>query len=278
MQQSDMDFIEDRPDVRSPVYFVDPVSGSDSTGTGDFNTPWKTVNKAITGNRITHGARVMITRRCFHEAAANLAWAAHADNPGETGQPVTISGTGRDTCILNYLTPASSNTIYRPDANNQLEIEHLTARIPATSTCASWSYTSTTTGSFTVKDAILEAFDNGGLVGPGIYIRGGNIRLVRSKLVAPAEHATFTGFTWDGTEVTYCASEIYPSAYPNPWASATNHLREPLNSDEEGRPQSRTSALMRLGSPLADNMWDYYRRPIRNPVVGAFAYSDASPA
>jgi hypothetical protein len=193
MQQSDMDFIEDRPDVLSPVYFVDPVSGSDSTGTGDFQTPWKTVNKAVSGSRITHGARVMITREgVFDEAAVNLAWAAHADNPGETGQPVTISGTGRDTCILNYLTPASSNTIYRPDANNQLEIEHLTARIPATSTCASWSYTSTTTGSFTVKDAILEAFDNGGLVGPGIYIRGGNIRLVRSKLVAPAEHATFT--------------------------------------------------------------------------------------
>ena len=361
LQQSDMDFIEDRPDVLSPVYFVDPVYGNDSTGTGDFHTPWKTVNKAISGNRITHGARVMITRDgVFNEAAVNLAWAAHADNPGETGQPVTISGTGRDACILNYLTPASSNTIYRPDANNQLEIEHLTARIPATSTCASWSYTSTTTGSFTVKDAILEAFDNGGLVGPGIYIRGGNIRLVRSKLVAPAEHATFTlvgqqsgavpanttldieqsvfdgglgsikitttletaidhatflgygsedavtlslaltvapsitscaflaeknepmrdlhGFTWDGTEVTYCASEIYPSAYPDPWASATNHLREALNADEEGRPQSRTAALMRLGSPAADNMWDYYRRPIRNPVVGAFAYSDASPA
>jgi hypothetical protein len=55
MEQSAMDFIEDRPDVVSPVWFVDPVLGNDSTGTGDFQTPWKTVNKAITGNRITTG-------------------------------------------------------------------------------------------------------------------------------------------------------------------------------------------------------------------------------
>ena len=361
MQQSDMDFIEDRPDVVSPVYFVDPVSGSDSTGTGDFQTPWKTVNKAITGNRITFGARVMVTRRgVFDEVAANLAWTAHADNPGESGQIVTISGTDREDCVLNYITPTSGGPIYRPDATQQLELEHLTARIAETGTVAAWVYTTTTTGDFRIKDAILEALENGSLVSPGIYVRGGVLTSIRSKIVAPAEKAGFSlvacqagalpanssgsfsysvldggvgsvkatnawvfafdhvtalnygaetpmtlsasstqkwtctssaflseknepgrdlaGLTWAGTETTYCASEIYPSAYPNPWASATNRLRIALNADEAGRPQSRTSTLVRLGAPIAEDMWDYYRRPIRNPVVGAFAYSDASPA
>jgi hypothetical protein len=308
MQQSDMDFIEDRPDVVSPVYFVDPVSGSDSTGTGDFQTPWKTVNKAITGNRITFGARVMVTRRgVFDEVAANLAWTAHADNPGESGQIVTISGTDREDCVLNYITPTSGGPIYRPDATQQLELEHLTARIAETGTVAAWVYTTTTTGDFRIKDAILEALENGSLVSPGIYVRGGVLTSIRSKIVAPAEKAGFSlvacqsgalpanssgsfsysvldggvgsvkatnawvfafdhvtalnygaetpmtlsasstqkwtctssaflseknepgrdlaGLTWAGTETTYCTSEIYPSAYPNPWASATNSLR-----------------------------------------------------
>lgn len=354
LQQSDMDFIEDRPDVVSPVYFVDPVYGNDSTGTGDFQAPWKTVNKAITGNRITFGARVMVTRAgVFDEVAANLAWTGHAANPGESGHIVTISGTGRDNCVLNYITPTAGGPIYRPDSTQQLELEHLTARIAATGTVAGWAYTTTTTGEFRLKDAILEAVENGSLVSPGVYVRGGIFTAIRSKLVAPAEKAGFSlvasqagalpansaasfaysvldggvgsvkatnawvvafdhvtalnygaetpftlsasstqkgsllscallsaknepardlaGLSWSGTEFTYCAAEIYPTAYPNPWASATNRLRAALNADSEGRPQSTTSPLMRLGAPIAENMWDYDRRPITTPIVGAMS-------
>ncbi len=356
LELSDMDFIEDRPDVVSPVYFVDPVSGNDSTGTGDFQTPWKTVNKAITGSRITYGARVMVTKSgVFDEVAANLAWTAHSDNPGESGQIVTISGTSREDCVLNYITPTAGGPIYRPDATQQLELEHLTARIAATGTVAAWTYTTTTTGEFRIKDAILEALENGSLVSPGIYVRGGVLTSIRSKIVAPAEKAgfslvacqagalpggsagtfsysildggvgsvkatnawTFTfnhvtalnygaetpmtlsasstqkwtcissamlsaknepgrdlaGLTWTGTETTYSASEIYPTAYPNPWTSGTNNLRIALNSDDEGKPQSLTSALMRLGSPITIDMWDYNRQPIVNPIVGALIYT-----
>lgn len=193
LEQSDLEFIEDRPDVISPVWFVDPVTGNDSTGTGDFQTPWKTVNKAITGNRITTGARVIINREgTFDEVAANLAWTAHAANAGESGQIVCISGISKTGTILNYVTPTAGGPIWRPDATMPLELEHLTCRISPTGTVASWCFTTTTTGDFRVKDAIMEAYDNGALVGPAIYARGGVITGIRSKFYAPAGKSGFS--------------------------------------------------------------------------------------
>lgn len=193
MRQSGMDFIEHRPDVLSPVFFVDPVAGNDSTGTGDFQAPWKTVNKAITGNRITTGARVLVTREgVFDEVAANLAWTSHAANPGEAAQIVCISGVSKEGTILNYVTPTSGGPIWRPDATMQIELEHLTCRIAAAGTAAGWCYTTTTTGEFSIKDAILDAYENGSLVGPGIYARGGVISGRRSKIMAPQEKAGYS--------------------------------------------------------------------------------------
>lgn len=193
LQLSDMDFIEDRPDVLSPVWFVDPVSGNDSTGTGDFQTPWKTVNKAITNDNITTGARVMVTREgVFDEVAANLNWDSHAANAGEADQIVCISGVSREGTILNYITPTAGGPIWRPSATMPLELEHLTCRIAATGTVAGWAYTTTTTGEFRVKDAILEALDNGALVSPGIYVRGGIITGIRSKFQCPEAKTSYS--------------------------------------------------------------------------------------
>jgi len=352
LEQSDMDFIEDRPDVVSPVWFVDPVSGNDTSGTGDFQTPWKTVNRAITGNRITTGARLIVTKEgTFDEVAANLSWAAHATNPGEANQIVCISGVSKTGTILNYITPTAGGPIWRPDATMPLELEHLTCRIAESGTAASWAFTTTTTGDFRVKDAILEAFDNGSLSGPGIYARGGVITGIRSKFSVPAEKAGYSliasqagalpansacnlsfcildggvgsvkttnawlanlnnvtalhygaegaltlstsasvnstahscaflseknepgrdlaGRTWAGTEITYCASEISPTAYPAPFVSATNHLTVGLIADSYGRPQSMSSPLMRLGAIPDVGLWDYDRNPVTANLCGA---------
>jgi hypothetical protein len=184
---SSMNFIEHVPDTLSPVWFVDHVSGSDA-GSGDFASPFATLGYALTGNRITYGARVMLTRAgTFNEVGKTVAWTAHADNPGATNDFVTISGQGKDGTILNYVSSEASSRIWNL-ATQFLMLEHLTCQADPAGTITSLFYCGIDTGGeFTLKDAIISA--GGKVLTTGTYISGGKLRLYRSKIELTPETA-----------------------------------------------------------------------------------------
>jgi len=81
------------PTILHPVYWVSKT-GSDANNGWTSETPWLTVNHALTGNRITDGARVIFGPGEFAETARiRPEWKANA-YPG-TGT-VTIEGVGKN--------------------------------------------------------------------------------------------------------------------------------------------------------------------------------------
>lgn len=81
---------------------------------------------------------------------------------------------------------------------------------------------------------------------------------------------------WAGSETSLQAATEAEQALATRLAAGTQPDEERdaprLLAADDGRPQSTSSPLMRLGKPAVDNMWDYDRQPIVKQVAGAFAH------
>ena len=88
-----------RPDTIHPVYWVDPVNGTDNTDTnrGYYpGLPWKTLKYALESNRVSQGGRVMLPAGDFEEAIT-ASIALNADLTGaDTTAFMTFEGAGID--------------------------------------------------------------------------------------------------------------------------------------------------------------------------------------
>ncbi|MDV7391101.1 hypothetical protein RZS08_07105, partial [Arthrospira platensis SPKY1] len=85
-------FIDDRPDCVAPAYFVDPVNGSDSADGWGRATAWKTLRNSMLGNKVTHGARVVLLSNTTEPALNETTYSANTRAAHDTAQPVQISG------------------------------------------------------------------------------------------------------------------------------------------------------------------------------------------
>lgn len=88
-------FIDERPDCLAPAYFVDPVNGSDTNNGWSVATAWKTVRNALLGQKVTPGARVMVSAGTSAEdGLGSIEYASNARAAHDTTRPVQISGQG----------------------------------------------------------------------------------------------------------------------------------------------------------------------------------------
>ena len=88
-----------RPDTIHPVYWVDPVNGTDNTDTNRGHYPalaWKTLKYALESNRVSQGGRVILPAGDIEETiSAQIA--LNADLTGaDTTAFMTIEGAGID--------------------------------------------------------------------------------------------------------------------------------------------------------------------------------------
>ena len=119
---SDKDFRGDfetvyRPDTIHPVYWLDQANGNDVNNGYTKGTAFKSLYQALTGGRMTYGARLQIIGNYDHgsEAAApgtlrssvNPAMNGNA-RPGDEFEPLVIAGDGATKTILNYGTNSTS--------------------------------------------------------------------------------------------------------------------------------------------------------------------------
>lgn len=88
-------FIDQRPDCLAPAYFVDPANGSDTNNGWSVATAWKTVRNALLGQKVTPGARVMVSAgTSVEDALGSIEYASNARAAYDTTRPVQISGQG----------------------------------------------------------------------------------------------------------------------------------------------------------------------------------------
>lgn len=85
------DFSDSSPEIVAPVYYVDNGGGSDSNNGYKRNAAFATLGYALTGNRVTHGARVLLSDGQHDVSANTVAWQANA-RAGEITNITVVEG------------------------------------------------------------------------------------------------------------------------------------------------------------------------------------------
>ena len=94
-------FREERPDCVAPAYFVDFANGNDAADGYGQATAWKTARNLFGSNRVTHGARIILSAGTSTEnGVATIDYAANATPAADTGRPIQITGQGRSSTIV----------------------------------------------------------------------------------------------------------------------------------------------------------------------------------
>lgn len=94
-------FREERPDCVAPAYFVDFATGNDANDGYGQATAWKTARNLFGSNKVTHGARIVLSAGTSTENGVSVIdYAANATPAVDTGRPVQISGQGRSSTVV----------------------------------------------------------------------------------------------------------------------------------------------------------------------------------
>ena len=86
-------------DTVHPVYWIDPINGTDNTDThrGYYpGLPWKTLKYALESNRVTQGGRVILPEGDFEEVPASAIAINTDQTNAETTDYTTVEGAGID--------------------------------------------------------------------------------------------------------------------------------------------------------------------------------------
>ena len=119
-------FAFNSPEVVHPVYWVDPVGGTDSTAAK--NTPrnaFKTLAYALQSSRVTNGATVMLMPG-LHTNSTSFTVAINANaRPGSATNTTFIQGYGEGTSFLELDTANTSSQITLDDTSGNITIRDL---------------------------------------------------------------------------------------------------------------------------------------------------------
>ena len=118
------DFTESEPDTIHPVYWVDS-SGTDGAAPNGYDpsTPWATLSYALTGDRVTHGARVILSPGFHQCATADVKWDANTQE-GQTTDKTIVEGTEGQTW-LEYDTGNSGTGFTLEAADGDIEFRKM---------------------------------------------------------------------------------------------------------------------------------------------------------
>lgn len=84
-----------------PVYWIDPIAGSDTNSGYSPKLAWKTVNRALTGSRVSTASLVNIGPGVTDEGTSSYTIAADtATKPAQLNHPIWIRGVGRKASVV----------------------------------------------------------------------------------------------------------------------------------------------------------------------------------
>ncbi|MDG3063252.1 hypothetical protein ACFQ4M_15950 [Thauera mechernichensis] len=180
-------FIDDRPDCVAPAYFVDPVNGSDSADGWGRATAWKTLRNSIIGNKVTHGARVVLLSNTTEPALNETTYSANARAAHDTARPVQISGprAARDSARLIVSNSAPGG--WRGASNQAWNIEftHMWLDVDAGAQYILHDQSTATSGrpKWTLRDCIIGNTVDGSI--RSIYVRNSDVFAHRTLFLNP---------------------------------------------------------------------------------------------
>ena len=116
----------ERPDTIAPVYFVDRVNGTDDAntnarilrGNGPGTDAFKTLQYAMTGSRVPHGGRIVLTAGNYSESTSINPVFLTTD--ADTTEYVNVSGAGKDLTAVGNNSSAS-NWLFGPVSGSVIQ-------------------------------------------------------------------------------------------------------------------------------------------------------------
>ena len=176
-------FREERPDNLAPAYFVDFANGSDAANGYGQATAWKTARNLFGSNRVTHGARIVLSDGTSTEnGVSTIDYAANATPAVDTTRPIQISGQGRDSTVV-VLSGAVEGWKDASAAKTwAVELCAMTLRQSDPTKAVLWDNASPTGGTpeWVIRDAQIGNQTVG--ASRALYLRGSAARVIRSTI------------------------------------------------------------------------------------------------
>ena len=217
-------FIQQQPDNLAPVYFVDFANGSDAANGWGKATSWKTARNALAGNKITPGARVILSSgESVENGVGSMEYAANASPATDASRPVQISGQGRDATIV---TLSGATEGWRGTSAQQWKVRlcNMTLRPADTTKITLWDNSTATSGApeWYVEDARIGRRDVG--TARCFYLRVSKLFVRRSNIDNTIDTTKYT-FLIDGTATMELDSSVIYGGRSSVTAGAAVNIR-----------------------------------------------------
>ena len=202
-------FREERPDNLAPAYFVNFAGGSDAADGHGQASAWKTARNLFGGNRVTHGARIVLSAGTSTEnGVSTIDYAANASAATDTSRHIQISGAGMDATAV-VLSGATEGWKDASAAKTwAVELCAMTLRQSDATKAVLWDNANPTGG--TPEWVVREARIGDTSVGSSraLYLRGSVVRVVRSQVCNISDSAKYALYTDGSAMLEITASQI----------------------------------------------------------------------
>ena len=202
-------FREERPDNLAPVYYVDPVNGNDAADGYGIATAWKTVRNSLAGNKITHGARVvMLAGTSTENGISTIDYAANTAAATDTSRHIQISGQGRAQSVIALSGATSGWRDSSASKTWDIELCDLTLRqTDPTKIILLDTSGATTPPTWTVRDAAIGDESVGSAY--ATYLQSATLNLIRSDVLQIADSGKYALWCSGTATIKAHASRIF---------------------------------------------------------------------
>ena len=202
-------FREERPDNLAPAYFVNFAGGSDAADGYGQASAWKTARNLFGSNRVTHGARIVLSAGTSTEnGVSTIDYAANASAATDTSRHIQISGAGMDATAV-VLSGATEGWRDASAAKTwAVELCAMTLRQSDATKAVLWDNANPTGG--TPEWVVREARIGDTSVGSSraLYLRGSVVRVVRSQVCNISDSVKYALYTDGSAMLEITASQI----------------------------------------------------------------------
>lgn len=177
-------FREERPDNIGPCYYVDFVNGNDSNDGYGVATAWKTARNAFGSNRMTHGARLVLSEGTSTEnGVSTIDYAANAAAATDTTRHIQVSGQGRDNTTVIISGAIEGWKDSTTSKTWDIELADLTIKQANTTKAIIWDNSTASGGTpnWTFRDATIGDSTTGS--SRAVYLRTSTAKSIRSKII-----------------------------------------------------------------------------------------------
>lgn len=201
-------FCEERPDNLAPTYFVDFVAGNDSNTGHSQAAAWKTARHPFSGNKLTPGARVILSAGTSTENGLDtIDYAANANPATDTARHVQMTGAGRDQTTVVLSGAINGWRDLSASKTWNIELGSLTLQQSVATGALLWDTASMVTpATWTLRDATIGDLVTGS--SHCLYIRSSNVKAVRSILAQIASSTKYCIYADGVAQVTCEASQV----------------------------------------------------------------------